>query len=169
MFKLVIFYINSIYKMSSLPVLLNRAVSYFNKSNNEMNKSHCERSDEISTDDEAMLYDNPCKYLCSTCEWSVLIENYNFERERCSDCCLLTQDEETQCVTCQEFKHITLHEPRTNIRCKQCANASRKIKKHTAIHANVLYNGVAGDITLNRKNMVNITLFPKFDILSHSH
>jgi hypothetical protein len=102
----------SLYKMASLLILLNRAVSYFTKPNNEMNNSDREMSDEISeiTDDEVVSYDNSCKYLCSTCEWSVPIEIYNFERERCNDCCLLTQDGEKQCVTCKEFKHITLYE-----------------------------------------------------------
>jgi hypothetical protein len=76
--------------MASLLVLLNRAVSYFNKPNNEINNTDCERSD-----DEVMLHDDSCKYLCSTCRWFVTIENYNFERERCNDCCLLTQDEES--------------------------------------------------------------------------
>jgi hypothetical protein len=73
-----------------------------------------------------MLHDDSCKYLCSTCRWFVTIENYNFERERCNDCCSLTQDGEKRCVACNEFKHITLYEPRTDVKCKQCANAWRK-------------------------------------------
>jgi hypothetical protein len=76
--------------MASLLVLLNRAVSYFNKSNKEINSTDCERS-------EVMLHDDSCKYLCSTCKWFVTIENYNFELERCNECCSLTQDEEAMC------------------------------------------------------------------------
>jgi hypothetical protein len=107
--------------MAGLLILLNRAASYFNKSNND--NTDCERS-------EVMLHDDSCKYLCSTCRWFVTIENYDFERERCNDCCSLTQDEEKRCVACNEFKHITLYEAHADVKCKQCANAWRKVKKH---------------------------------------
>jgi hypothetical protein len=114
--------------MASLLILLNRAVSYFNKSNNEINNTDRERS-EISTDDEVMLMNDDDASIYVYLHISIP-QNYNFERERCNDCCLLTQDGEKQCVVCKEFKHITLYEPRTGIKCKQCANAWRKIKKY---------------------------------------
>jgi hypothetical protein len=89
--------------MAALLILLNCAVSYFTMPNNEINNTDCE-----SSDDEAMLHDNSCKYLCSTCRWFVTIQNYNFDRQRCNDCCMLTQDGEKQCITRKEFKNITL-------------------------------------------------------------
>jgi hypothetical protein len=42
----------------------------------------------------------------------------------------LTQDGKKQCVACNEFKQITLYEARTDVKCRQCANAWRKVKKH---------------------------------------
>jgi hypothetical protein len=86
--------------MASLLVLLNRAVSYFNKSNNEMNNSYRERSD-----DEAMLSrmnDDRKWKECIVCERYIYPQYYNFECERCNDFCLLTQGKERQCVACMD-------------------------------------------------------------------
>jgi hypothetical protein len=69
--------------MAGLLVLFNRAVQYFNKPNTD-------NTDREMSDVGVMLHDDSCKYLCSSCRWSVTIENYNFERERCNDCCSLT-------------------------------------------------------------------------------
>jgi hypothetical protein len=88
-FMLIIPYI----KMAGLLILLIHVVSYFTKPKNEINNTDCERSD-----DEVMLHDDSCKYLCSTCRWFVTIKKDNFERERCNDCCSLTQDEKKRCV-----------------------------------------------------------------------
>jgi hypothetical protein len=89
--------------MASLLTLLNHVVSYFTKPdevNNEMNNDNMlqetehEMSGNISeiTDDEAVWYDeeDPCKYLCSTCDWYVTIDQFNFECGKCNNCCSLT-------------------------------------------------------------------------------
>jgi hypothetical protein len=74
--------------MASLLVLLNRAVSYFNKPN---------------TDDEAVLNDDHKWIECIVCDRYINPQYYNFERERCNDCCLLTQEKEKRCEIEETF------------------------------------------------------------------
>jgi hypothetical protein len=81
----------SLYEMASLLVLLNRAVSYFNKLNTDV-------------DDHNWIE-------CIFCDRHINPQYYNFEREKCNDCCLLTQNGEKRCVACNEFDHITFYEP----------------------------------------------------------
>jgi hypothetical protein len=107
--------------MASLLLLFNGAVSYLKKSSSD--NTDYERSD-------VMLHADSCKYLCSTCKWSVTIDNYNFVRGRCNNCCSSTQDDQKQCIACNEFKHITWYEARTDVKCTHCVNAWRKVKEH---------------------------------------
>jgi hypothetical protein len=107
-----------IYKMASLLALMNRAVTYFKSETNSGTNSEVSTDDEsnnvdcgssvdgMSTDDNEII---PCEdapmYLC-ICECLVPIDEYNYERQRCNYCCLLTEEGEKQCGECKEFRHI---------------------------------------------------------------
>jgi hypothetical protein len=95
-----------IYKMASLLALMNRTVSYFKSETNsevstddESNDVDCGSSvDGMSIDDNEIIpYEDTPKQPCYICKCLVHIDEYNYERQKCNACCLLTEEDEKQC------------------------------------------------------------------------
>jgi hypothetical protein len=105
--------------MASLLALMNRAVSYFKESKSGMSgtnievstddESNCGSSVDGMSTDEIITYEYAPKSQCSTCSGYAYNEYYNYERQRCNDCSLLTEEGEKRCDECKEFKHVILY------------------------------------------------------------
>jgi hypothetical protein len=145
--------------MASLLALMNRAITYFKEpksvTNSEVTTDEETNSgssiDGISTDEETnsldcgMITDDNVDtpmYLCIMCEYTVPIEEYNTECQRCNYCILLTEEGEKQCVECKVFKHFKQYEYLSDDRCKQCENAWCKVKMYCE-SCKAPYTGVA--------------------------
>jgi hypothetical protein len=167
-----------IFKMASLLASMNRATTYFKESKSatteasEMSEASATietsgTNSEVSTDvdrgssDDGMLtddisaYEDTPKSQCSICRWYAYNEYYNFERQRCDACCMLTEEDETQCEECKEFKHITLYEYSSDSRCRQWVNAWRKVKKYCDSRNCTVQRGSWRDHLKSQKHRMN--------------
>jgi hypothetical protein len=85
--------------VAALTILWNRFSSYFAKPNNEMNNADCGRSnEEISTDEEMSINDDPCLYLCTACNKEIPVKYYNCERQMCRCCYEISLGGEKRCA-----------------------------------------------------------------------
>jgi hypothetical protein len=172
--------------MASLLALMNRAITYFKESKSvtgvtgaksEASGTNSEAStddesvmnskvstdvdrgssdDGMSTDDISTCEDTP-KSQCSICRGYAYIQYYNFERQRCDDCCMLTEEDEKQCEECKEleFKPITLYEYSSDSRCRQFVNAWRKVKKYCDSCSCTVQRGSWRDHLKSKKHRMN--------------
>lgn len=58
-------------------------------------------------------------------------DKYIIHAERMCNCCHgISLDQDKQCYTCKEVKHITLLEKPYLFRCQECMNARFRVKKY---------------------------------------